>query len=534
MQRIMKNAKILVADAIAERGVEQLRAVPGFEVDVRTGLKEDQLCEIMGDYTAMIVRSQTKVTKKVLEAARQLRVVGRAGVGVDNVDVDAATQRGVIVMNTPGGNTISTAEHTFSMLMALSRNIPQAHASMKAGKWDRKSFEGVELYNKTLGIIGMGRIGGEVARRAIAFGMRVLAYDPYLSPSRARTLQVEVVELDDIYARADYITVHVPATEQTKGMINAATIAKMKKGVRLINCARGGIINEKDLYEAVKAGQVAGAALDVYEKEPPTDSPLRELDKVVMTPHLGASTHEAQESVGIEIAEQIREVLAGGTIRNAVNMPTLDAKTLAVLQPYLTFGEKLGRLLAQLAPTRIERLTVEFSGKATELDGNPVTRSILKGFFVKAEGQDINYVNAPIIAGRLGIQVSEIKSTEPTEYAELLTVRAHADSGECNVAGTFYGSATNPRIVRINNMPVEAVPHGILFIMTNHDRPGVVGWIGTVMGKHQVNIAGMSMARETAGGSALTILNLDSAPSSAALQEVRANKDILDVKVAML
>ncbi len=396
--------KILIADPISERGIDLLRANPKFHVDKNIGLKEDQLCEIIGQYDALVVRSQTKVTKKVIDAAKKLRVIGRAGVGVDNVDVDAATRRGIIVMNTPGGNTISTAEHTFSMMMSLARKIPQAHATMKAGKWDRKSFEGVELYNKTLGIVGMGRIGSEVARRAIAFGMRVLAYDPFLSLSRAKALQVEVVELDEIYARADFITVHVPATDQTLGMINKDTIAKMKNGVRLINCARGGIINEKDLYDAVKSGKVAGAALDVYEVEPPKDSPLRELDAVIMTPHLGASTQEAQESVGVEVAEQIAEVLAGGTIRNAVNMPSLDAKTLAVLQPYLTFGEKMGRFLSQIAPPRIERLSIEFCGKAAELETNPIARAVLKGYLEGAEGEAINYVNAPFAAEQLGIK----------------------------------------------------------------------------------------------------------------------------------
>jgi len=309
--------KILIADPISKRGVALLRANKTFQVDENVGLKEDALCEIIGEYDALVVRSQTKGNKRVIEAAKKLRVVGRAGVGVDNVDVDAATRRGIIVMNTPGGNTISTAEHTFSMMMALARNIPQAHMSMKAGKWDRKSFEGTEVYNKTLGIIGMGRIGTEVARRAIAFGMRVLTYDPFLSLSRAKALQVEVVELDEIYTRSDFITVHVPMTDQTRGMINKDTIAKMKDGVRLINCARGGIINEKDLYDAIKSGKVAGAALDVYEQEPPKDSPLLELPQVVMTPHLAASTQEAQESVGVEVAEQIADVLAGGTIRNA-------------------------------------------------------------------------------------------------------------------------------------------------------------------------------------------------------------------------
>ena len=447
----------------------------------------------------------------------------------------AATKRGIIVMNTPGGNTISTAEHTFSMMMALSRNIPQACASMKAGKWDRKSFEGVELFNKTLGIVGMGRIGGEVARRAIAFGMRVLAHDPFFSVSRAKALQVEVVELEQIYTQADYITVHVPMTDQTKGMINSDTIGKMKKGVRLINCARGGIINETDLLAAIKSGHVAGAALDVYEVEPPpADWPLRDVPQVITTPHLGASTHEAQESVGIEVAEQIAEVLAGGTIRNAVNMPSLDAKTLSTLQPFLSFGEKMGRLVAQLKPGRIDRLVVEFSGKATELETNPITRSVLKGFLEAAEGGDVNYVNALVFADQLGIRVGEVKSTETTDYTELITVSAIADNVTTSVAGTFYGGLSIPRVVRINNMPVEAVPQGVLFIFQNRDRPGVVGWIGTIMGRHGINIAGMSLGRDAPGGRALTVLNLDSAPSDAVIAEIRADKDIIDAKVAKL
>src|SRR5258708_4239074 len=445
--------KILIADPISKRGVELLRANKAFQVDENVGLKEDALCEIIGGYDALIVRSQTKVPKGVREPAKKLGGGGRAGVGVDNVDVDAATRRGIIVMNTPGGNTISTAEHTFSMMMALARNIPQAHATMKAGKWDRKSFEGSELYNKTLGVIGMGRIGTEVARRAIAFGMRVLAYDPFLSLSRAKALQVEVVELDEIYARSDFITVHVPMTDQTRGMINKDTIAKMKDGVRLINCARGGIINEKDLYDAIKSGKVGGAALDVYEQEPPKDSPLLELPQVVMTPHLAASTQEAQESVGVEVAEQIADVLAGGTIRNAGNMPTIDAKVLAVLQPYLTFGEKMGRLLAENAPPRVERLGIEICGQTGEIGSGPISRAVLKGCLVKPQGGEVNYVTGPVIGERMGIRVGEVKSSEPIDYAELINVLAFVDSKSASLSGTFYGSPNNPRIVRINDMP---------------------------------------------------------------------------------
>ncbi len=528
----MEKVKILVSDPISSRGVDALRAHDRFEVDVNTGLPEDQLCGIIGAYAALIVRSQTKVSAKVLEAATKLKVIGRAGVGVDNVDVDEATRRGIIVMNTPGGNTIATAEHTFSMIMALSRNIPQAHASVKAGKWERKQFQGVELYDKTLGIVGMGRIGGEVARRAIAFGMRVLAYDPFLSASRAKAMQVEIVGLDEIYSRSDYITVHVPKTDQTKGMINKDTIAKMKDGVRLINCARGGIINEQDLCDAIRSGKVAGAALDVYETEPPTESPLRELDSVIMTPHLGASTEEAQESVGIQVAEQVADVLAGGTIRNAVNMPSLDAKTLKTLKPHLDFGEKLGRLLAQLAPSRIERLVIEFCGKAVDLPGDPITRSVLKGFLEHAEGSEVNYVNAPSLAAQLGVQVVEAKSTEPIDYAELLVLRASTNGESASVAGTFYGSFTNPRIVRINDTPIEAVPDGVICVIHNTDRPGMVGWVGTLIGKHGINIANMFLGRDQAGGRALTVLNLDSNPPPELVDELCQNPDVLDVKVA--
>jgi D-3-phosphoglycerate dehydrogenase len=526
--------KILVADSIAAKGIETLKANPKFRVDVKTGLKEDELCAIVGEYEALVVRSQTKVNKKIIDAAKKLRVIGRAGVGVDNVDVDAATKRGIIVMNTPGGNTTSTAELSFSMLLALARKIPQAHASMKAGKWDRKSFEGTEVRGKTLGIIGMGRIGSEVAKRALVFGMKVLAHDPFLSASRAKALQVEVVELDHLYRQSDFITVHVPATDQTKGMINKEAMSQMKKGVRLINCARGGIIVETDLAEMVKSGHVAGAAIDVYDPEPPKELPIRDIDQIILTPHLGASTHEAQEICGIEIAEQIAEALSGGTIRNAVNMPSIDAKVLAQLQPFMAFGEKMGRLLAQLAPARLERLAIEFGGKAVEWETSPITRSILKGFFEKVEGHEVNYVNAPHVAEGLGVHVEEIKSTEEIDFTEMITVRAFADGQTASLAGTFYGSPNNPRIVRINDMPVEAVPTGVIFIMTNKDRPGVVGWIGTVMGKNGINIASMSLGRDKEGGTALTVLNLDSAPSEKVLAEVRKDKDIVDVKVAKL
>ena len=528
--------KVMICDPISPKGIALFKQRPEFEVVVLDKrLPEAELLPLVSDVEAMVVRSETKITKKVIEAAPKLKVVGRAGVGVDNVDVDAATQRGIVVMNTPGGNTISTAELTFSMLMSLARKIPQANASMKAGEWNRKAFSGIELYNKTLGVLGMGRIGTEVARRAIAFGMRVLAYDPYLALSRAKALQVELVELDELYSRSDFITVHMPMTEETRGMVNTAAFAKMKKGVRVLNCARGGIINEADLLEAIKSGQVAGAALDVYETEPlPADSPLRPLPQVIMTPHLGASTDEAQENVGIEVAEAITDYLIDGAVRNAVNLPNLDAKTFAVVKPYLHLGTQLGRLVAQLGPKRNDRIVITYGGKATELPSDPVTRSVLKGFLEMAGGRDVNQVNVRTLGTQLGILVEEVKSNEAIDYSEWLHVAVHSGDQKISAGGTFYGSHTHPRIVRVNSNPVEIIPTGVLFFMTNKDRPGIVGYIGTLMGKHKVNIASMSLSRQAVGGTALTVLALDSVPNPELLAEIQKDSDISNVKVVKL
>jgi D-3-phosphoglycerate dehydrogenase len=528
--------KILICDPISPKGIALFQQRPEFEVIVlKQRLPEAELLPLVADVEALVVRSETKVTRKVIENAPKLRVVGRAGVGVDNVDVDAATQRGIVVMNTPAGNTISTAELTFSMLMALARKIPQAHASMKAGEWNRKAFSGVELYNKTIGILGMGRIGSEVARRAIVFGMRVLAYDPYLTLSRANAMQVELVELDEVFARADFITVHMPMSDETKGMINAAAFAKMKTGVRVLNCARGGIINEVDLCAAIKDGKVAGAALDVYETEPPPkDFPLRDLPQVVMTPHLGASTDEAQENVGIEVAEAITDYLLNGVVRNAVNLPNLDAKTYAQVKPYLALGEKLGRLVAQLAPKRNDRLVVTYGGKAADVPGDPITRFVLKGFLESAGGRDVNQVNVRTLAQGLGLRVEEIKSNEETDFNEWLHLAVYSGDQKISAGGTLYGSKKLPRIVRVNSLPVEIVPEGVLFFMTNKDRPGIVGQLGTLMGRHQVNIANMSLSRDIAGGRALSVLSLDSVPPAALMDEVQKDPDITDVRVVKL
>lgn len=534
--RLNSNMKVLVCDPVSPKGIALLKERPEFTVQVLDKrLTEAELLPIVADVEAMVVRSETKITRKVMEAAPKLRVVGRAGVGVDNVDVETATQRGIVVMNTPSGNTISTAELTFSMLMALARKIPQAHMSMKAGEWNRKAFQGAELYNKTLGILGMGRIGSEVARRAIAFGMRVLAYDPYLALSRAKAMQVELAELNEIYAQADFITVHMPMTDETKGMLNQAAFAKMKKGVRILNCARGGIVHEGDLLEALKSGQVGGAALDVYEVEPlPGDSPLRAHPQLIMTPHLGASTDEAQENVGIEVAEAITDYLVHGAVRNAVNLPNLDAKTFAIVRPYLELGLRLGRLVAQLAPRRNDRIVITYGGRATELPTDPVTRSVLKGFLELAGGKDVNQVNVRTMASSLGLLVEEIKSNEATDFDEWLHVAAYSGEERISAGGTLFGSKQEPRIMRINSQPVEVVPSGVLFLLNNKDRPGIVGYLGTLMGRHQVNIASMSLSRDCAGGRALTVLNLDSVPPPAVLEEIQKDPDISNVRIAKL
>lgn len=537
----MDKFKVLVADPVSARGVEEISQGGGaLEVDVHSGktLSESELIARIPGYSALVVRSQTKVTAKVLEAAAgTLRVVGRAGVGVDNVDVEAATRHGVIVMNTPDGNTISTAEHAFSLLVSTARTIPQAHASMTAGRWDRKKYEGVELYGKTLGILGMGRIGSELARRAIAFGMRVSAYDPYLAASRARALQVELFEsLDDLLPGADFISMHMPMTPETRHMLDARRLALCKKGVRIVNCARGGLVEEAALLAALQSGQVAGAALDVFETEPPpAEFPLRDQPGVVLTPHLGASTAEAQESVGIEIAHAIRALLLDGIVRNAVNLPSVDAKTLAIIGPYLDFGLRLGRFLCQVTPSRrTDRITINYSGKVNEADTNPITRAVVKGFLEAVMGPEaVNPVNVLARARERGLQVSETRQNAPGDFTDLLEITASGEDGQSvSVAGTFFGS--KPRIVQINGQHIEAKPEGVLLLLENRDVPGIVGKIGSLLGQRGVNIATMSLSRDAAGGKALTVINLDGTLDGETVKEITADADILSARVVAL
>jgi len=530
----MTPPKVLIADRISPRGVEELSRDGALAVSVQTNLNESKLIEIIPEFSALVVRSETKVTADVLNAGSRLRAIGRAGVGVDNVDVETATRRGVIVLNAPGGNTVSTAEHAFSLLLCAARRIPQADASVRGKNWKKKDFEGVELYNKTLGVIGMGRIGSELSRRAIAFGMRVMAYDPYLSAARARSLQVELVEeLDDLLSAADFISLHTPLTNETRHILDAARLQKAKRGVRVINCARGGLIDEMALANALQDRHVAAAALDVFEIEPlPEDSPLRSAPNLILTPHLGASTVEAQESVGIEIAQSIRAALLEGTIRNAVNMPNLDAKTLSIIGPHLRFGEKLGRFLSQVAPRRVEQLNINYSGKVNEVDTTVITRAILKGFLQNAGGADVNEVNAPAFAESLGLKINETRLSAPGDYTDLLELSALAEGKTVSVGGAFFGAT--PRIVSVNSRPVEARPHGVVLILENIDRPGIVGRVGTLLGTHGVNIATMSLSRNQAGGTALTVLNLDTAPSEELLAEIRASGDIRAAQVIRL
>ncbi len=530
----MTPPKVLIADPISQRGVEELSRDGALAVSVQTNLNESKLIEIIPEFSALVVRSETKVTANVLNAGSRLRAIGRAGVGVDNVDVETATRRGVIVLNAPGGNTVSTAEHAFSLLLCAARRIPQADASVRSKNWEKKDFEGVELYNKTLGVIGMGRIGSELSRRAIAFGMRVMAYDPYLSAARARSLQVELVdELDDLLTGADFISLHTPLTNETRHILDAARLQKTKRGVRVINCARGGLIDETALANALQDRHVAAAALDVFEIEPlPEDSPLRSAPNLILTPHLGASTVEAQESVGIEIAQSIRAALLEGTIRNAVNMPNLDAKTLSIIGPHLRFGEKLGRFLSQVAPRRVEQLNINYSGKVNEVDTTVITRAILKGFLENAGGADVNEVNAPAFAESLGLKINETRLSAPGDYTDLLELSALAEGKTVSVGGAFFGAT--PRIVSVNSRPVEARPHGVVLILENTDRPGIVGRVGTLLGSHGVNIATMSLSRNQAGGTALTVLNLDTAPSEELLAEIRASGDIRAAQVIRL
>jgi D-3-phosphoglycerate dehydrogenase len=521
--------KVLISDSLSERGVEILKKA-GLKVDVKTKLTPAELIEEIAQYDGLIIRSATKVTKDVIAAAKNLKVVGRAGSGLDNVDIPAATKRGIVVMNTPGGNTVTTAEHAFSLLMSMARQVPQANASVKSGKWEKNKFMGMELFNKTIGIIGIGQIGSYVAKLAQGANMTVLAYDAFLSPENARKLGVEVVDLETLFSRSDIITIHAPLTTETKYMINAASIQKMKHGVRIINCARGGIVNETDLFEGLKSGKVAAAAFDVFEKEPVDPAhPLLTLDNFICTPHLGAATNEAQENVAWAIAEQLVDFLVRGVVRYAVNFPSVPADLLPKVQPYIELAEKVGSFLGQTVEGGIEKVTIEYHGEAADLQTAPITVAALKGLLAPILEETVNYVNAPSVAKERGIEVNEAKSSNSGNFASLLSIRVKSGDKVKSVSGTIFNKK-EPRLVEIEGMSLEVTPEGNMLYLFNEDQPGVIGDIGQLLAKNQINISRMQLGREKAGGKAISVVGVDSVVGTDILTQLKSLPHVLSVK----
>ncbi len=519
--------KVLISDSMSPQAADIFRG-RGIDVDVKTGLKPDELKAVIGRYDGLAVRSATKVTAEVLANANGLKVIGRAGIGVDNVDLAAATARGIVVMNTPFGNSITTAEHALAMMMALARQIPSANASTHAGKWEKARFMGVELAGKTLGIVGCGNIGGIVADRARGLKMKVIAHDPYLPPERAEELGVERVDLDQLYARADFISLHAPATESTRGMINRAALAKMKRGVRIINCARGALVIEADLKEALDAGQVAGAALDVFQQEPAKECVLFGMEQVVATPHLGASTIEAQEKVALQVAEQIADFLLTGSVVNALNMPSVSADEMPRLRPYMRLAGHIGRFMGQLVESAIESVTIEYEGHAASLNLKPLTALVLEGL-LSPQMETVNMVNATTIAKSRDIQVSEVTRERAHGYQTLIRLTVVTEAQSRSISGTLF-NGDQPRIVEIKGVPIDAKLGPNMLFVTNRDRPGLIGRLGTVLGDAGINIATFNLGRDTPGGNAIALIEIDEPPSEAVLRQVQALPNVMRVK----
>ncbi|WP_114394514.1 phosphoglycerate dehydrogenase [Oleisolibacter albus] len=519
--------KVLISDSLSPRAVEIFKE-RGVEVDVKTGLKPDELKAIIGEYDGLAIRSATKVTKDILAAATNLKVVGRAGIGVDNVDIPAATARGVVVMNTPFGNSITTAEHAIAMMFALAREIPAANTSTHAGKWEKNRFMGVELYGKVLGIIGCGNIGSIVADRAIGLKMKVVAFDPFLSPERATEIGVEKVELDELLRRADFITLHTPLTEATRNILDAKALSKTKKGVRIINCARGGLIVEEALKAALDADHVAGAALDVFAEEPAKAHPLFGNEKVIATPHLGASTTEAQENVALQVAEQLSDYLMQGAVVNALNMPSVSAEDAPKLKPYMKLAEQLGGFAGQITESGIKAVTIEYEGQVADLNTRPLTAIVLKGLLGPLM-ESVNMVNAPVIAKERDIKVSETKRESAGDYQTLVRVIVTTETRTRAVAGTLFGG-DKPRLVEIEEVPIEAevTPH-MLFIR-NEDKPGFIGKLGSALGDAGVNIATFHLGRTAPGANAIALVSVDQQMGDALLETIRALPSVVRAK----
>jgi len=521
--------KVLISDSLSPAAV-QIFKDHGIEVDFQPNLgkDKDKLAELIGNYDGLAIRSATKVTPKILERAKNLKVIGRAGIGVDNVDIPAATARGIIVMNTPFGNSITTAEHAISLMLALARQIPEADTSTRAGKWEKNKFMGVEIFSKTLGVIGCGNIGSIVADRAIGLKMKVIAYDPFLSAERAMDLGVEKVELDDLFRRADFITLHTPLTEKTKNIIDAAAIKRMKKGVRIINCARGGLVDEAALTEALKSGQVAGAAFDVFVEEPATQNPLFSLPNVVCTPHLGAATSEAQENVALQVAEQMSDYLLRGAISNAVNFPSISAEEAPKLKPFIALAEKLGSFAGQLTETAIKEVHITYEGGVAQMKIKALTSAVLAGLLRPMLG-DVNVVSAPVVARERGMAVEETTRDAAGDYESLITVTVVTEQQTRWVSGTVYADG-RPRIVNIKGIRMDAEFGPSMIYITNLDKPGFIGRFSSTLGEAGINIATFHVGREAAGGSAVALIEIDGELPAEVLAKVKALPQVQQAK----
>ncbi len=529
----MSNVRVLVSDKLAEAGLDVLREASGVELEFRPGMSEDELCEVIGDYDGLIIRSGTQVTSRVVDAAEKLRVIGRAGMGVDNVDIPAASRRGIVVMNTPTGNSVTTAEHALALLAALARNIPQAVGSMRSGKWEKSKFQGREIAHKTLGIIGLGNIGRIVADRAQGLKMKVIGVDPVMSSERAAELGIELVGLDELLSRADFITIHAPLTPETKNMISDAAFGKMKDGALLVNAARGGIVDEEALARAITDGKIAGAALDVFGQEPvDPNNPLLQLDNVLCTPHLGASTSEAQERVAVEIAEQAIDYLENGTVKNAVNVPALPAEIAERLKPYIDVARALGSIVGQLEPIDVREIRVTCTGEAGELGVTPIARAALAGFLQQHLEEPVNPISAPYEAQERGIKLAEVK--EPSDrYATTIRVTVTGEKGIHTATGT-PGRRGEPRLVGLEGYEIDAVMEGDVIVMRNLDRPGVIGAVGTVLGSRGINVSRMQVGLDEKRGQALALWNVDATVNGGVLDDLRAMDHVSSVHTLRL
>jgi len=519
--------KVLIADKMSPRAAEIFKE-RGVEVDVITGLERDELIKIIDQYDGLAVRSSTKATPPVLEAATNIKVIGRAGIGVDNIDLPTATAKGIVVMNTPFGNSITTAEHAIAMMFALARDIPEANASTHAGKWEKSRFMGVELTGKTLGVIGCGNIGSIAASRGVGLKMKVIAFDPFLTPERALEIGVEKVELDEVLKRADFITLHTPLTDKTRNIINAEALAKCKKGVRIINCARGGLIDEKALKEALESGQVGGVALDVFEEEPAKENPLFGMENVICTPHLGASTAEAQENVALQVAEQMADFLMTGAVNNAINMPSISAEDAPRLRPYVALAEQLGMFAGQLTESAIEGVEIEYVGEVSELNVAPLTSAIIAGL-LRPLLSDVNMVSAPAMAKERGISVSEVKRDSKGAFDSYIRLSLKTERQQRSVAGTVFSDG-KPRIIQVKGININAELAPRVLYITNTDAPGFIGSLGTVLGAHGINIASFQLGREKPGGDAVSLVNIDNEASKDVLKEIEELKQVMQVK----